>query len=388
MSDRRDAAAATLRRHGVAPESLAAGEVTERLAAVVAGPEGTAVVRALAEFPSPAVAALLAALEPRAPDRATRKEVRRALYRLAQSGVPRPERPAAPAPAPAPEPEPEALLTAFAGDGDRIAWLVRPLADGGSFVVYAHLNEPRGLLALTAGEIGRKRLRAVRKSLEGETGFGLVRADWRTVDALLVEAHERAGAGDPERDYLRVRRRVTADPPAPPAEPVSARVAPVGADEAPALAADPARLLAEPELLTWVPAPEALEPFVEEIGRARESPLVLSPAAEQDRAAEILARAARAFAPPDVLARRLEGTAWVLAETGRTERAREALAAATLLRSRPEARGEVPLVVALVRRALGVLLASDAAHQEGSLIVTPGAFLRDRASSRPRHTRG
>jgi hypothetical protein len=93
-----------------------------------------------------------------------------------------------------------------------------------------------------------------------------------------------------------------------------------------------------------------------------------------------------------VLRRRLEGTAYVLAETGRIEPARRALAAARAVGERPAAALEVPLVAALVERTVGALLAQTTARQEqersGSLVVTPGDFLRDRAASHPGRTRG
>jgi len=53
---------------------------------------------------------------------------------------------------------------------------------------------------------------------------------------------------------------------------------------------------------------------------------------------------------------------------------------------------EIPLVAALVERAVGGLLAQATARTEeerrGALVVTPGQFLRDRASSRRGRTPG
>jgi hypothetical protein len=119
---------------------------------------------------------------------------------------------------------------------------------------------------------------------------------------------------------------------------------------------------------------------------------VLSPLQRQDRVHAATRRAARALYPPPVLARRLEATAYVLAETGRGSAARQALAVARLLRERPEEAADGPFVGALVQRGLAGLVAEHAARREdeqrGTLVVTPGQFLRDRSSARRERTRG
>jgi hypothetical protein len=382
-------AAATLARLGIDPETLLAGEVAEeRLAALIEGPEAAALATALGEFPTPRVASLLVGLERRARDRPARRAIRRALYRLRQQGVatPPPEPVASP---PRAEPVAEGFVSAFDGRGDRLIWIVRPLATGGVLLIAAEVNEPAGLLGLQAAEIGRKRLREARRELEA-AGLRLLAADWRTLDALLVEAHARAASSDRERDYLRLRPRLTVEPPRPPAEPVSAQVAPPGADEVAGLTADSAGLLDEPELARWLLDPEAAAPFLEELAAARESPLLVSRAAQEERIRAILKRAAETLIPPATLARRLEGMAYVFAETGRPTRAREALAVAHGLRERPA--GDVPFVTALTERGLGNLFAADTARREddrrGALVVTPGQLLRDRSPSRPGRIRG
>ena len=174
--------------------------------------------------------------------------------------------------------------------------------------------------------------------------------------------------------------------------PVSTRVTAPSAEESAALASGSAALLDEPEVAPWVPPSEAVAPFVAEITGLRESPLVLSRLAQEERVREVLRRAAAILFPPAVLARRLEGTAYLLAETGRALAARRALAVALLLGARPADALEIPLVAALVERAVGVLLAETTAHTEeerrSALVVTPGQFLRDRASSRRGRTPG
>lgn len=391
MSAARSPAETTLARLGLDADALREGRVAEdAVASLLTGADGVALASALGELATPAVATLLVALEPRVHDRTVHKEVRRALYRLRQRGVSIPEvTAAAPAPGPTTDVAAEGLVSAFDGRGDRLVWIIRALAGGGSLLVAAQLNEPGGLGDVHAIEGGRKHFRTVRQRMESEARIRLVPASWRTLDALLVEAHERGGGGERARDhdYLRVRPRLTTDPALPPAEPTSSRAAPPTDDEARTLAATSASLLEEPELRTWYPSPEAAAPFVDELAAARESPLVVSRMAQEDRMREVLRRAARALYPSAVMARRLAGTAYVLAETGRVPAARRALAVAHVLGDVSADPLGVPLLAALVEGGVGSLLAeATAGDQDPHLVVTPGQFMRDRSSSRPRRT--
>jgi hypothetical protein len=389
VSERQARAAATLTRLGLDADDAAAGRIAaDRLEQLVGGGDGHALLDALAEVGTAGAAEQLAALKERVGGKATRKEVRRALYRLRQRGVYTPvHRPAAPAPPRAPEIE--GLLSAFDGRGHRLLWLLRPLASGGTLLVAAQVSERDGLRDLHVAEVSRKQLKAARHQLSADTGLRLIAADWRVLDALLVEAQERTPPHK-DRDYLKVRARLTTDPPAPPAEPVSRHAG--GAADPASLVAGSAALLEQPEIASWWPDPAAAEPFLAEVASVRESPILLSRVQQEDRLRDVLRRAAAALYPAAALARRLEGTAYVLAETNRVPAAEQALAVAAALRARPDAPGEVPLIATLMQRALGELVATaEARHREerrDSLVVTPGEALRARSSSHPPRTRG
>src|SRR5262249_16566223 len=154
-------------------------------------------------------------------------------------------------------------------------------------------------------------------------------------DALIVEGQARLAAPDAGRDYLRARPRLTSEPPAAPLEPLSARVTLAHTEETSALVAS-AALLEEPELRTWWPSPALARPFTAELAAARESPLLVSRTAQEDRVREVVRRAAHTLLPPATLARHLEGTAYVFAETERPGAARQALGVARALRARPQ----------------------------------------------------
>jgi hypothetical protein len=340
--------------------------------------------------PSDEVAAALAARADATNDRAERKNIRRVLYRLEQAGVAVPAAPAAPA-TPVLGPAIDAWVSGVDGRGDRLVWLVREQSSGDLLLVAADVNEPAGLRDLRIFDVTRKQLRGMRQRFQAEAGLTFVAADWRAVDALVLEAQDRLEAPDRRLDYRRVRPRLTTLPPAPPAELVSARVSPPDAAERHELVAASASLLVEPELKTWWPAPDAAAPIVAEIREIRESPLVLPPAQQEERLRVVLARAAPALYPADVLTRRLDATAFVLAETGRTDAARCALAVAAALRAGTSP-ADVGLVQALTQRALGTQLAAIEAERRedraGALVLTPAELATRKSPSRPPRARG
>lgn len=389
MSQRRDTALATLRRLDLDVAAVSGdGPPDERLGSLLDGADGAALADALGELGGEATAHLLAEKAASCSDRALRKALRRAVFRLGQRGiaVPSIESPREPVAGP----DLEGFVSAFDGRGDRLIWLVRPQSAGGLLLLAAEINEPEGLRDVRLLEATRKDLRSARERLLKDTGLRLVPADWRALDALVVEAHERAGAPDRQHDYLRLRQQLLSVPPAPPRELRSSLVQPPTDDERPALLANPSELLSLPELRTWWPQPDAAAPFIEEIAAVRDSPLVLGRLQQEERLAAVLGRAAASLFPSDAVARRLEGTAYVLAETGRVPAARQALAAAQELRSGVTA-ADVPLLRALVQQAIGTLLASEESRRQeerrGSLVLTPSEALTDPRSSRPGRTR-
>jgi hypothetical protein len=391
VTARRDGALATLHRLGVDATAVDAGTIDDAtIERLLTGPEADAATEALAEIGGERVAVLLAARARPGSDRALLKALRRALFRFEQRGVPVPRvQEAAEHRAAVGGPDIEGFISAFDGRGARILWLLRPQSGGGTLLLAAEVHEPEGLRDVRLTEMTRKELRAVRDRLQREAGLRLVPTDWRVVDALLVEAHERAGAPDRARDYLRLRPRLVTVPPKAPAEPVSALVTTPSDDERTRLVATSDALLGLPELQWW-PAPEAMAPFLDEIAAVRDSPLVLSELQQEERLRAILARAAAQLYPPSAMARRLEGTAYVLAGTGRVSQARQALAVAEAVRAGASA-DQVPYLRLLVQQAMGAVYAAETSRRteerRGSLVITPGEALRDSPSSRPGRTR-
>ncbi len=391
MSAKRDAAVAVLARAGLDAAAVEQGTLTDdALRAALDGPQAADVAAALGEIGDAAIAQALVPLEITSTG-ALRKALRRALFRLEQRGVPVPEREPAPPPVRALDADIEGLVSAFDGRGDRLIWLTRAQSGGGTLVLDAIVNEPDGLTEVRLVEMSRKDVRSTRERLQKGTGLRLVPADWRALDALVVEAHHRTGAPDRQRDYLRLRPRLTTEPPQPAAELRSPRTGTPTDAELAALLPQTAELLNEPELRTWWPTHQAADPFLAEMREVRDSPLVLGRMQQEERIRVVLARAVAAIYPSAPTVRRLEGTAYVLAETGRQPAARLALAAAAALRARPNAPDEVPLLAALVQQSIGMLFAGEESKRQeerrDSLVLTPGEVTA-RASSRRGHTPG
>lgn len=376
---RRERAVATLAAAGIDPDAAARGEFPD--------PEtlDAALLEALGEIGGEGTASRLAAVVEATADHSRSKALRRALHRLRERGIVVPTMPPPGSFRMAPGPDIEGFVTAIDGRGDRAMWFLRPKPTEGTLLISVHVNEPRGVTAVRiAGDVTRKQIRQTRHALAHEGGWALVPADWRLLDALCVEAHERRASPTPDTDYLRVRSRLTEAPPLPPRELASARVSVPTAEETRELLAASDKLLGEPEFRAWQPEPGALAPFAAEVESVRESPLVLSPLQQQERLRSVLARATAALYPPAAAARWLQGTAYVLAETGRPAAAAMALAISEATATRPDASAEIPFFAALVQRNLAALLRPET--RDGALVLTPGE-LRAQSSSRPSRIR-
>jgi hypothetical protein len=152
-----------------------------------------------------------------------------------------------------------------------------------------------------------------------------------------------------------------------------------------ALLARSPELLEEPEFRTWFIPPEQLQPYLDEIGRANESPLVLNAGQQNDRANSVVDQAIKEQFEGErqtSYVRRLYEMAYYLQATGRGERARQAVAAALALADSKQNGRDVPLCEQVVRTSLAAWLQiaqeREAERAKSSLIVTPQQFAAER----------
>lgn len=354
-----------------------------------------AVVSRLAEILSDDSVACLRRIEAAASeDRELRREVRRALYRLAQRGVPGaallPSTPESPAPAIFAEVEPEGYLSFPDPFGDRLLWIVKPRGAGGLLQLSAVVNEPGGLKEAVLAELSRKQLRSLRADLAERHELRLVETSWRYCDWILSEGHERARSqgrlGDTVASFPQLRLQLFRTPAAPQPSPIETASEMV--PDAASLQAS-ADLFAEPELAQWFLPESTLAPYLGRVQEMRDSPIVLDRFQQMSRVGEIVNGALEALFSGDAgrsWQRKLEEMAHYFSKTGRPEAARRARATAQALSESPSGGRGIPFLEELVRRSFGLFfereVEKEREEQASSLILTPDQ-LRQQRGSRP-----
>jgi hypothetical protein len=348
-----------------------------------------AIARALGNVADPDAVRMLTEMEAEASG-ALRREIRRSLFRLnqrglavRQSGEPAPK--TGTAGTPALEPGLHALVSPVDAEGAQIVWLMKPRPSSGLVRLWGLVSEDEGLVGANAVTLSRREFRAQRKELERRSGMKLVEADRRLADFILCDAYRRT----PEfrrgaiGNFYAIRAEITAAPaPGELAHPIYSELA-IEAAQEPAL-----DLLKEPEIAACrIPAAE-LRPYVDEVTHARESPIVVSPASQEERVRAAVEKAVAELLGGEralKLRRRLEAAAYYMMKDGRRVQAGWAAAAAARIRDHADLR-HIALFRALVEMQLGAVLAEEAERREAEprLVVTPAEAIRAEQERRAR----
>lgn len=333
-------------------------------------------LRALAKRHGAAVLPLLERLAGAAPDKAHRREVRRALYRLDQSGL-RPPRAAAPAPARpvvtrAAEQPVRAWLSGIDGSGSRAAWILFEGGLGGGLRLCSLiLNDEAGIMDAAGGPIARKRLEAELRGLRESQKLPWVEVDGRRACALVADAlalHERLGTVPPP-EFARWRKSfLTALSDAgartwPPHSPTSGHSSATGGQPSESTLVDrSAELLDLPELMGWFIDPARVQHEALALLQVRESRLVVSDQIKAEREASIVDGVVEAQLPDAARRRwaaRLREMAEIFRMTGRVAPAAMAEQTGTALADTARPATSIPFARALAAR--GIEMASEVA---------------------------
>ncbi|HWP59218.1 MAG TPA: hypothetical protein VNL14_15090 [Candidatus Acidoferrales bacterium] len=298
-----------------------------------------AVAYALGRIPERSAAEALLARAAEAADREVKREIRRALYKLAQRGVVTADL-AAEKTAPREAvinlgPDTEGYMSPVDGSGTRMVWLAKPQMGGGVAVLEGLVNDREGLRQTGGGRIRRKDLREMMETLEKKPETRMAPIPWEYADRMLYEAYEKARGTGREglEEFTSVRSLFTAGKPKGGPHPIYGLLERESAREG-AWRSLSRRLFEEPELRSWVVERERIEPYLKRFQDAQESRLVLNQAQKEERVAAIVRSAAEEIFAGDggrLYQRRLEDMALYFFSTGRAEQARLALAVALAL---------------------------------------------------------
>lgn len=373
-------AAAGFDAHAPATDAL------KKLAEIRASVGEVAFARGLGNIADPAAAAILAGMETSATG-VLRREIRRALFKLRQRGIDAPVTAtsiehAAQSPA---SDRLTALFSPIDGEGARIIWITKPRMQGGVTRLWGLVSESDGLVGAIAAGLSRKELKSEREELESRAGMRMIEGDPRLADFILCEAYRRTPEARRARvgNFLALRTEIIAAPvPTHLAHPIYDEL---GAD----IPSEPALdLLEEPELLEWRLTPAEIGPYVEELGRANESVIVLNEIQQRERINIIVERAVGELfsGEPGIRARRrFEDLAYYMLHSGRREPAAWAAAAAKQIQSESDLKRSL-FFQSMVRTQLGAIVAEEQQHaqQEPRLIVTPAEAMRASDAARRR----
>ncbi|HXR26059.1 MAG TPA: hypothetical protein VN742_11900, partial [Candidatus Binataceae bacterium] len=336
---------------GAAPEQAVA---TLRALRGTAGVTDAMIAQALGGIVAPAAAALLVEMEAGASG-ATRREIRRALFKLRQRGVEVHAAGTATAPEPVSDSGLTGLLSPADAAGARIAWLLKARGGGGLRRLWCLVSESEGLLGATLEPLTRKEYRADRAEIERRAGTPLIDADWRLVDFVLCEAYRRTPEERRGRvgNFLTIRTELVAS------APVLDFHHPIYDELAAQLAAEPsADLMQEADVAGYQLPPAAIKPYAEEATNLRQSVIVLSRMQQEERVATVVERALTDLLVGDLayrLRRHLEDTAYFFARSGKPAQAGWAAAAAARLRDGAELKRSA-FFQAFMRAQLGAIL--------------------------------
>ena len=333
-------------------------------------------LRALAKRHGAASLPLLERLAGAAPDKDHRRAVRRALYRLEQSGL-RPPRAAAAAPARpvvtrTAEHPVRAWLSGIDGSGSRAAWILFEGGLGGGLRLCSLiLNDEAGIMDAAGGPIARKRLEAELRGLRESQKLPWVEVDGRRACALVADAlalHERLGTVPPP-EFARWRKNFLATlsnagaQTWPPHSPTSGHPSTAGGQPSDSdLLEGSATLLDLPELMGWFIDPVRVQHEALALLQVRESRLVVSDQVKAEREASIVDGVVEAQLPDAARRRwaaRLREMAEIFRMTGRLEPAALAEQTAAALADVGRPATAIPFARALAAR--GIEMASEVA---------------------------
>ena len=372
-----------LGKAGVSPDGESAAQVRALKNQFGIGRErDLAVIYSLGKIVDRAAVDALDKIDRETGDKAYKKEIKRALFRLSQRGLDVGRESAGHQAAPAvlftQEPEIEGYMSAVDGAGGRLIWLAKTQPGHGLQVIQAMLHDRDGLLRIGGAHMRRKEMRNIFHELQQQHSMSMIAIPWEFADWAIYEGYEKAQArGQSGLDkFHELRSIVGSEKPKTQTHPIYRKIDGGEVREGP-WREQSRRLLDEPELRYWVLTDDWMQQFLTQIQEAQTSRLVLNPLQKEERMNAIVREAVRTLCSGEhgrAFKRRMEDMALYFAETQRSEAAKLSLAVALQVGEGDPGPLDVSFLTGLVQKSFAVLLSQEKAKEEedpSSLIVKP-----------------
>jgi len=324
----------------------------------------------------------LAEIEKQATDKETKKEIKRAFFKLGQRGLRIPHEEAR-------EKKPAAAffgratdigayMSAVDGGGGRLVWIAKPQPNHGLQLIQGMLNDRDGLLRVGGTHLRRKELRKMAEDIKEQHEVSMIAIPWEHADWMLYQAYEKAKARGQSglENFHELRSIIATAKPKEQPHPVYQRLDAAQVRDG-AWREQSRRLLDEPELRYWILMDDWVQPFLAQLQDAQTSRLVLNPLQKQERFSAIARVAVKALCSGDngrAFKRRMEDMALYFFETNRPDLAKLALAVALQVGEGDPGPLDVSFLTGLMQKTFAFHLSQDKAkieEEQSSLIIKP-----------------
>jgi len=324
---------------------------------------------------------LIREIEKNATDKDVKKEIKRALFKLAQKGVAIADETAVerkPAALFERTLEIEAYMSAVDGGGGRLIWIAKAQPNHGLQVIQAMLHDREGLLRFGGMHMKRKELRGMADEIKQQHGVSMIAIPWEFADQMVYEAYEKAKARGQSglENFHDIRSLIGTGKPKAFTHPIYVKLGTGDLRDGP-WREQSRRLLDEPELRYWVLIDDWVKGFLAQIEDARTSRLVLNPVQKEERLAAIVRDAVKTLCSGDsgkAFKQRMEDTALYFYETGRVEQAKLSLAVAQQVGAGDPGPLDISFLTGLMQKSFAFFMSQQKAQKEeaeSSLIIRP-----------------
>ena len=339
-----------------------------------------AVVEALSLMATSEAATLLTQIAATTNAKEVQKAARRALYRLKSMGVDtdsvrvgEPRKSVLEVPK---LPIVIALASQIDFAGNRALYLARRRPFSGLVLVSFIINDQRGVLDCNAFPVTKKELSRIVADIQADDRLTHVELPPTYAQQLVEESYRRnLSTGAPVPQDFQGLHDLIGMPDTPWEQgPIYHVINPEEIRGQPAWLSLAGQLLDVKELQGWHVPPEAVQKYREEARRTAESPIIVSPALQQERLEAVQKRVLREMFDPDTCARyrtRLEEMAYLLWQTKRPDEAKRAFASALALQGEGVDPAEHPFLRALFTRSVEMAEALEQQDASRVTVATP-----------------